>query len=99
MKLLTKELEKQLPAYGSTDNIKLEDKIAVCKFFNPVGYWTWYAVEYDPEAKIFFGYVKGDENEWGDFSLEELESVKLALGLGIERDLHFPPTKMKEIMQ
>lgn len=63
----------------------------VVKFFNPTGAGTWYATEYDPKEKIFFGYVSifGDYNdEWGYFSLEELENFKGAFGLGIERDLH-----------
>jgi len=42
----------------------------------------------------FYGYVSifGDEcDEWGYFSLSELQSVKGPFGLGIERDLHFDP--------
>ena len=42
----------------------------------------------------FYGYVSifGDEcDEWGYFSLSELQSVKGPFGLGIERDLHFEP--------
>ena len=33
--------------------------------------------------------VDGHEKELGDFSLEELEAVKGAFGLGIERDEYF----------
>ncbi len=64
----------------------------VVKFFNPYGAATWYATEYDPETGNFFGYVDlGDRRfaELGYFSLEELESIKLPGGLGIERDIHF----------
>lgn len=88
MKLMTKELEKRFAKVGSQENIK--DPIVIAKFFNPMGRGTWYATEYQPEEKMFFGYVSifGDHNdEWGDFSLEELESIKLPFGLGIERDL------------
>lgn len=38
---------------------------------------------------IFYGYVELLENEWGYFTLSELESVKLPFGLHIERDLYF----------
>lgn len=97
MKLLTKEIEKKLPAYGATEKVALEDKVAICKFFDPMGSWTWYAVEYDPIDKIFFGLVDGFEKEWGDFSLDELESIGKTRILGIERDISFEPTKISEL--
>lgn len=89
MKLINKTLEARFKKIGSQETIK--DPIVVAKFFNPTGAGTWYATEYDPKEKIFFGYVSifGDWNdEWGYFSLEELENFNGAFGLGIERDLH-----------
>jgi hypothetical protein len=97
MKLLTKELETKLPALYENEEIGL-DALAVVKFFNPVGAWTWYASEYDPKEKIFFGLVDGFEKELGYFSLEELESLELPMGLKIERDLYFNPTPLKDLM-
>lgn len=97
MKLLTEEIKKQLPALYSTEQIPCDEKICIAKFFNPCGSWTWYAVEYDPTDKIFFGWVKGDFPEWGPFSLEELQNYKGPLGIGIERDRFFTPKKMKDI--
>ena len=94
MKLLTKALEKRFAKIGSQEDIK--DPIIVAKFFNPTGAGTWYATEYDPKRRIFFGYVSifGDMNdEWGYFSLDEFESYKGRLGLGIERDLYFDEQK------
>jgi len=47
----------------------------------------------------FYGYVSifGDEcDEWGYFSLSELQSVKGPFGLGIERDLYFDPQPISE---
>ena len=85
-KLLTKELEKKLPPLGSGSTV------AVVKFFTPWSYWTWYACEYDPKTRIFYGLVEGHEKEWGDFSLDELESVRGPFGLQIERDLYWKPT-------
>lgn len=93
--LLTKEILRRLPGLDRDDEY---DATVQVKFFDPCGRWTWYAVAYDPEDKLFFGYVVGpfDEtcDEWGYFSLEELESVRGSLGLGIERDLYFKPQLM-----
>lgn len=100
MKLMTKQLEKRFTEVGSQEKIK--DPIVIVKFFNPTGAGTWFATEYNPIDKIFFGYVSlfGDHNdEWGSFSLKELSEYKGRLGLGIERDLHFDETKSSEIIK
>lgn len=92
MNLLPPEIEKRFAEIGSQSD-KL-DPIVVAKYFSPVGAATWYATEYESERRIFFGYVKGlvpgDWNdEWGTFALDELQEVRLPMGLGIERDLDF----------
>ena len=97
MKLITKELENRFSKVGSQENDK--NPIVIAKFFNPSGIGTWYATEYNPKDKIFFGYVSlfGDHNdEWGSFSLAELESVKGAFGLGIERDLYCKEQRIED---
>ena len=99
MKLLTEELEKRFKEVGFQSQGEKADPIVVAKYFNPTGAGTWYATEYDPETKQFFGYVSifGDHcDEWGYFSLEELESVKGTFGLGIERDLYCGEKKISE---
>lgn len=98
MMLLTKELRRKLPSIYANKEKKAEDVQVIVKFFDPTGYWTWYATEFDGEDS-FFGYVRGFENELGYFSLSELESVKGRFGLGIERDLHFGKHTLKEVME
>ena len=93
MKLLTQEIINRLPKLGETDN--QADPIVQVKFFCPWNHWTWYAYEYDGED-IFFGFVKGDFDEFGTFSLSELESIRGPLGLGIERDLYFKPKPLSQ---
>ena len=95
MKLLTKEILNRFKKIGSQQNS--DDPEIVVKFFDPTSSWKWYATEYDPKNKIFFGLVHGHEKEWGSFSLEELESVKGLFGLGIERDLHFGYQKVSAV--
>jgi len=99
MKLITKELEARFKEIGSQEDIK--DPIIIAKYFNPSGAGTWYATEYNPEKRLFFGYVSifGDLNdEWGYFSLDELDSFKGQFGLGIERDLYFGEKRASKII-
>jgi hypothetical protein len=100
MKLLTKELIKRFAEVGSQEEVK--DPVIIAKFFNPAGAGTWYATEYNPSSRIFFGYVSifGDHNdEWGDFSLDELESYRGTFGLGIERDLYFGEKRASQVIR
>jgi hypothetical protein len=100
MILITKELEKRFKAVGSQETAK--DPIVIAKFFNPTGAGTWYATEYNPDEKMFFGFVSifGDHcDEWGYFTLKELESFNAGYGLGIERDLHFREKPISECSQ
>jgi len=94
MKLMTKEIEARFAKLGRQDK---PDAIVVAKFFTPTSNWTWYATEYDPEYREFFGLVCGFESELGSFSLDELESVVGPLGMGIERDLHFSEITMDKL--
>jgi hypothetical protein len=108
IKLLTKELEKALPALYSQE--KNADPLVICKFFTPDAGWTWYAIEgsevdengycdTDKEKVgfLFFGLVCGFDVELGYFLLSELETFLGKFGLPIERDLHFQPTRLSEI--
>lgn len=98
MQLLTKELLKRFIQVGSQEDIK--DPVVIAKFFNPTGAGTWFATEYDPKSQTFFGFVSifGDWNdEWGYFSLKELEEYQGRFGLGIERDLYFGEKRISEV--
>jgi len=99
MKLMTKKLLERFAQVGSQAEEK--DPLIIAKFFNPCGAGTWYATEYDPETRIFFGYVSifGDWNdEWGSFALDELQSYKGPLGIGIERDLYFEEKRASKVI-
>ena len=99
MKLLTAKLIKHFAQVGSQANRK--DPLVIAKFFNPAGAGTWYATEFDPETRTFFGYVSifGDWNdEWGSFSLDELENYRGRFGLGIERDRFFTERPASQVI-
>jgi len=100
MKLLTKGLQKRFAEVGRQNDS--HDPLVIAKFFNPCGSGTWYATQYDEKDGIFFGYVAGlvgggECDEWGTFSLEELEEVTLQFGLKIERDLCFKEKRFSEL--
>jgi hypothetical protein len=95
MELLTEELKKLLPPlYAQEAN---SEPMVHAKFFTPWTGWTWFVTEGSQQEDdfIFFGYVIGHEQEWGYFSLNELESVRGPAGLTIERDLHFTPQTLE----
>ena len=96
MKLITKEIKNKLPKLYEQESKGL-NAIVYIKFFTPDSNWSWYATEFDG-TDLFFGLVDGFERELGYFSLSELQSVKGPLGLKIERDLYFKPTKLKNLM-
>lgn len=95
MKLLPKSVAAKLPPLYSQEE-KGEQALAVVKFFDPWGSWSWFASEFDPEEGVFFGLVDGHEKELGYFSLEELESVKIAGKPRIERDIYWKPRPLAE---
>lgn len=95
MELLPPELAATLPALYSQEAV--EDPMVMLKLFTPDAGWTWYATEYDPDERLFFGLVVGFEAELGYFSLDELEEARGPLGLKIERDLWFKPKKLSEV--
>lgn len=90
--LLPKELEQKLPALYATDGDKTAR--AIVKFFSPYSNWTWYAFEYDPEDGIFYGFVKGFDDEWGNFSLQELDETMFKGVPAVERDCYIDGDKL-----
>ena len=61
----------------------------VVKFFNPLGEGVWLATELDADGDTLFGLADLGCPELGSFSLEELTSITLPFGIGIERDILF----------
>ncbi|MEI7607651.1 MAG: DUF2958 domain-containing protein [Rhodospirillaceae bacterium] len=97
MKLLTQEILARLPPLYATEEVAIEEKVAQVKYFSAWSAWSWYGIEYNPTDRIFFGLVVGFETEFGNFSLDELVSVRGPGGLRIERDLYFRPTRLGDL--
>lgn len=97
MMLLTPALHAALRANDMArraavrDGTREPDPLPVARFFNPCGAATWLASELYPDDDTLFGLADLGFGcpELGPFSLSELASVRLPLGLGIERDIAF----------
>jgi hypothetical protein len=81
-------LRAQLLANGSAH---AHDPVPLLKLFNPLGPATWLASELAADGDTLFGLADLGFGcpELGCFSLGEILRIRLAFGLGIERDLHF----------
>ena len=91
--LIPKELIEKIKIPKLYETEEQKDPIAHIKLF--IDGWTWYITELSIDDDICFGYVVSPfESELGYFSLKELESIKGALGLGVERDISFKPTAL-----
>lgn len=95
MELLPEDVARLLPPLYTQEE-QGENALAVVKFFTPWTSWTWYASEYDPAERLFFGVVVGLEREFGYFSLTEMEAIEGPAGLRIERDLYWRPRPLRE---
>jgi len=101
MKLLTKANEALLlknPLY-STDGKPDAERDILVKFFTPDSSFTWYVLEADKHGDDweFFGWVDGGQfQEYGYFTLAQLQSVRGAYGLPVERDRNFS-AKLSEV--
>lgn len=89
---------QKLPKLYETENIPVKDKIIHMHFF--IGGSDWWAAEYCPVDRLFWGFVilNQDEmnSEWGLFSLQELSELKVSF-LKVDRDLHWTPRKAIEV--
>jgi hypothetical protein len=104
MKLITKEIEKNIGRLYTTDGIEAEHIRVYAKWFHPATEWTWYLIEYDPETGTCFGFVHGDEGELGYFNREEIENVHKGQAglkrLPVERDIRWNDKVMlSEVMK
>ena len=94
MELIPQEIKELIPKLYETE--KQNDPIVYVKLF--LDGWTWYITELSIDNNICFGYVISPfESELGYFSLNEIKSIKGSLGLSVERDISFKPTKLSRI--
>lgn len=92
-----KQLEA-LPGLYGTEDRSLEDAVIQMHFF--LGSCDWYAAEYGPEDRLFFGYAILNNDlpnaEWGYVGYDELRSVCVR-GMEVDRDLHWKARRAYEV--
>jgi hypothetical protein len=101
MPLITSAQRQKLLENGRAqrDAIDRQDQVLdfepVVKLFTADGNATWLLTELNPDRDLAFGLcdLGLGEPELGYVSLQELESARGPLGLPLERDQHFAPTK------
>ena len=94
MELIPQNLLKAIPKLYETE--EQNNPIVYIKLF--LDGWTWHITELSIDGDIAFGYVVSPFGaELGYFSLEEIKGIRGSLGLGVERDLSFKPTKLSSI--
>ena len=96
MEFLTAKDIKQIPGLYEQEG-KCKNALAYVNLFTPDSNFTWFITEYDADEKMCFGLIDGFEKELGYFSLNDLEQIKGSMGLKVERDISFQPTKLKDL--
>ena len=93
------DLKAQIPKLYSQEGSK--DPMVYMKLFTPWTNWTWFITEGEEQNGdyLMFGYVIGQEREWGYVSMNELKSIKGPFGLKIERDIHFSPKLKSQVRE
>jgi hypothetical protein len=95
--LFPNELRPTLPPLGSQEGIR--DPVVYVRIFNSSGV-IWYVTEGSPDDDdfVFFGFVVGPDEEWGEFSLSELTDCARS-GVPIARDVHFTPERLSHAIE
>ena len=98
MPLLTDELRARLPPMYSQE--AEPEPWIYARFTMPGTGWDWYVMEGEAQEEdfLFFGFVRGQESEFGYFLLSELESVRTPLGTAVERDLTFTEGRLTDVV-
>lgn len=94
----TEEELKKMPVLYANEGNDIKDTLICMHFF--IGNSDWYASEYSPKERIFYGFVILNDDylnaEWGYFSLDELRDIKIGW-IEIDRDLYWRTRKAIEV--
>ncbi len=81
------------------ENTPLEERVIHMHFF--LGASDRYVAAYDPQRQMFFGYVIPNNDYekagWGQFSLEELDRLRLDPDVEVVRNLDWKPKRAMDV--
>jgi len=100
-KLIPTSILETIPTANDTAELLPKDIKVSVKLFNPSGAGDWWIYAKDERPNIFWCFANlGNPQlaELGTVSLEELASYKGLFQLGIERDLHYRPETLQEVI-
>lgn len=86
----------RMPALYATEKAGVENHLLLMRFYHPLCRWNWYAVEYDPAEKVFFGWVDAEFREWGYFSLLEMAFAE-DRSVPVLWDVDFKPVRFMDL--
>jgi hypothetical protein len=94
MDLLPDDLRRRLPPLSRDEYIDYNPWVYI-KYFHSVFNYTWFVTEGEQfdDVFMFFGYFIASDEEWGNFTLDEL------LARQVERDLYFEPGFFKDVLE
>jgi hypothetical protein len=98
MTLVPESILKYMPPLYATEHVPLEEKVVRVKLFVPWSSFTFWLIECEKDGPVAWGLVVGHEAEFGYFDLGELATVRGPGGLTIERDIHFAPCTVRELI-
>jgi hypothetical protein len=80
-------------------NNPLEERVIYMHFF--LDGHDWYLSEYDPQRRIFFGYMVPNEDYrnagWGYFSIDELDRMRAKANTEVIRNTHWKPKRAIDV--
>jgi hypothetical protein len=99
-KLAQKGFSGLFEKQGDTSEKESKDINVLVKLFNPLGNQRWYLYEKE-DSDIYWCYANlGDKYcaELGTVSINELASLNVGFGMGIEIDMSFAPRNLQEVI-
>jgi len=87
-----------MPRLYEAQSVPYPERWVQARFLRENG--EWFAVEYDPEQQLFYGYidVRPGPPHWGYFGLDEIVDCWIpSLCPELEMDLDWAPRQVKEI--
>jgi len=98
MELFPETVKSRLPPMLSQE--AADEPVVYARYFLPGTGWAWYVIEGEEEEGdfLFFGFVTGLANEFGQFRLSDLQRLCGPGGQAVQRDESFTEGKLTDVV-